>query len=71
MSCRIALGLATLLALTAVPAPVLAAPATALLADGPQAANASRTPEKRPEKQPKPRKSKKPARSSGAASAAP
>ena len=43
----------------------------ALLADGPQTANASRTPEKRAEKHPKPRKSKKPARSSGAASAAP
>jgi hypothetical protein len=31
-------------------------------AEAPQADNASRAPEKRPEKQPKPRKSKKPAR---------
>lgn len=63
-------GLAALLAWAAAPVPGVGAPTTTELADSPKAANASRTPEKRAEKQPKPRKTKKPARSSGAASAA-
>ena len=71
MGHRIAWSLATLLAVVVAPQAAVATPAAVLMADGPQAANATRTPEKRPEKHPKPRKSKKPARSSGAASAVP
>jgi hypothetical protein len=67
MGDRIAWGLAALLACAAAPLPLSAA---STMPDGPRAANATRTPERRPEKQPKPRKSRKPARSSGAASAA-
>ena len=67
MGYRIIWGLATLLACAWAPAG--AAPIAR--PELPRAANASRTPDKRPEKQPKPRKSKRPARSSGAASAPP
>ena len=67
MGYRIVWGLAALLACAAAPLPLRAA---ATWPDGPQAANASRSPDKRAEKQPKPRKTKRPARSSGAASAA-
>jgi len=65
---RVVWSLAALLVCSA--APVGAAPAAVgLRAELPKAANASRTPEKRAEKQPKPRKTKRPARSAGAASA--
>jgi hypothetical protein len=70
MGCRFIWALATLLVCTAGPARGATAPAAVMPADGPRAANASRTPEKRAQKHPKPRKSKKPARSSGPASAA-
>jgi hypothetical protein len=59
-------GLAALLACAGLPAGAAPGMQTEL----PKTANASRTPEKRAEKQPKPRKSKRPARSGGAASAA-
>jgi hypothetical protein len=68
MGSCIAWGLAVTLACTAVPA-LAATPMSGVPADPPKAANPSRTPEKRPEKQPPPRKSKKPTRSGGAASA--
>ena len=58
---------AALFSATAAPA---AAPLGTVGLDTPQAANASRTPEKRAEKQPKQRKSKKATRSGSAASAA-
>jgi hypothetical protein len=66
MGYRITWGLAALLACAWSPLGATPGMQTEL----PKAANASRTPEKRAEKQPKPRKSKRPARSSGAASAA-
>ena len=55
------LALAAVLACAVAPADTTAA-SPGKRAEAPQADNASRAPEKRPEKQPKPRKSKKPAR---------
>jgi hypothetical protein len=57
------LALAVVLACAALAVPANApAQSPAARSEAPQAANASRTPEKRAEKQPKPRKSKKTAR---------
>lgn len=64
-------GLAALLTGVMAAAPAGATPAAGALVDAPKAANASRAPEKRAEKHPKPRKTKKATRSGGAASAPP